>query len=157
VTYNHYGDRGSIDDLAFDPVSRTLLVTEMKTGIYDGQRTVAKLDEKVRVAVGVARRLGWMAQRVIPALVVAETRTNRRRIGEHQALFARFDCRGRAATAWLRDPARGGIHGLLLFIPLSDLRGTHGRRAGRQRVRLSRMPPSVTLPETAASRVRGTA
>ena len=47
VTYNVYGDRGSIDDLAYDEATATLLVTELKTGIYDAQRTVAKLDEKV--------------------------------------------------------------------------------------------------------------
>ena len=143
VTYNHYGDRGSIDVLAFDAVSGTLLVTELKTGVYDAQRAVAKLDEKARVASGVARRFGWVVRRVTPALVMAEGRTNRRRVSEHEALFARFECRGRAATAWLRDPARAEINGLLLFVPLSDVRGTHVRRAGRQRVRPPRLFASV--------------
>lgn len=78
VTDNAYGDRGSIDELAFDPATGTLLVTELKTGIYDGGATVAKLDEKVRLASSLARRRGWSARRVVPALVVAESRTNRR-------------------------------------------------------------------------------
>lgn len=143
VTYNEYGDRGSIDDLGFDPSSGVLLVTELKTGIYETWRTMATLDEKARVAGRVARRFGWLVRRVVPALVVAETRTNRRRVAAHEALFGRLDCRGRSARAWLRDPDRPAIGGLLLFVPLSDVRGTHGRRAGRQRMRRSRPPLSV--------------
>lgn len=138
VSYNEYGDRGSIDDLAFDPASGVLLVTELKTGIFEAWRTMAKLDEKVRVAARVARRFGWSARRIVPALVVADTRTNRRRVNAHVALFGRLGCRGRTAGAWLRDPDRSDADGLLLFVPLSDMRGTHGRRAGRQRVRTSR-------------------
>ena len=134
VTYNHYGDRGSIDDLAFDPTTGTLLVSELKTGIYDAQRTLAKIDEKERLAAGIAARFGWQVRRVVSCLVVADTRTNRRRVQQHEALFKRFDRRGRAAAAWLADPVTAA-GGLLVFIPLSNLRGTHGRRAGRQRVR----------------------
>lgn len=152
VTYNEFGDRGSIDDLAFDPVTGVLLVTELKTGIFETWRTMAKLDEKVRVAPRVARRLGWSARRIVPVLVVADTRTNRRRVEAHGALFGRLDCRGRSARAWLRDPDRSCGGGLLLFVPLSDVRGTHGRRAGRQRVR--RSGPSVSV-ESAALRLGG--
>jgi transcriptional regulator with XRE-family HTH domain len=143
VTYNEYGERGSMDDLAFHPASGVLLVTELKTGIYETWRTMAKLDEKARLAPRVAHRFGWSVKRVVPALVVADTRTNRRRIEQHAAMFGRLDCRGRTARAWLRDPARSAVDGLLLFVPLSDVRGTHGRRAGRQRVRSSRSTPSV--------------
>lgn len=149
VTYNEYGDRGSIDDLAFDPASGVLLVTELKTGIFETWRTMAKLDEKVRVATGVARRFGWSVTRVVPALVVAETRTNRRRVEAHGAQFGSLSCRGRPARAWLRNPDGSVVGGLLLFVPLSDVRGTHGRRAGRQRVRRSGSPSSV---ESSASR-----
>ena len=142
VTYNHYGDRGSIDDLAFDPLTGVLVMTEIKTGIYEIGATLAKMDEKERLAIGIARRLGWAAQRVVPCLVFADTRTNRRRVADHAAQFARFDCRGHAAAAWLRDPA-GPIGGLLIFEKLSPVRGTHGRRAGRQRVRHPKGLPSV--------------
>ena len=142
VTYNHYGDRGSIDDLAFDPATGILLVAEIKTGIYDVGRTLAKMDEKERLAAALARRLGWQARRVVGCLVLAETRTNRRRVADHASQFARFDCRGHAAAAWLRDPTRP-IGGLLIFEKLSSVRGAHGRQAGRQRVRHSRRRSSV--------------
>lgn len=134
ATYNHFGDRGSIDDLAFDELTGTLLVSELKTGIYDAQRMLAKMDEKERLALEVARRFGWAVRRIVSCLVVAESRTNRRRIQDHAALFSRFHCRGRDAWAWLDDPMRHAT-GLLIFLPLSDVRGTPGRRAGRQRVR----------------------
>jgi transcriptional regulator with XRE-family HTH domain len=137
VTYSEYGERGSIDELAFDAVTGTLLVTELKTGIYEANRATAKLDEKARLAASIARRLGWEATRVVPCFVFADTRTNRRRVEAHAGLFGRFECRGRGARAWLRDPAER-VGGLLLFVPLSDVRGMHGRRAGRQRVRATR-------------------
>jgi transcriptional regulator with XRE-family HTH domain len=137
VTYSEYGERGSIDELAYDPVTGTLLVTELKTGIFDAGRAVAKVDEKARLAVALGRRLGWAASRVVPCFAIADTRTNRRRVTEHTALFRRFECRGMAARTWLRDPS-AAVGGLLLFVPLSDVRGTHGRRAGRQRVRIGR-------------------
>jgi transcriptional regulator with XRE-family HTH domain len=151
VTYNHFGDRGSIDDLAFDRVTAILLVSELKTGIYDAGRMLMKVDEKARIAADAARRFGWSATRVVRCLVIADTRTNRRRIASHAALFARYECRGRAAAAWLRapDPAVGGV---LLFVPLSDVRGTHGRRAGRQRVRSARVSAGEGHAQSSASR-----
>lgn len=133
VTYNVYGERGSIDDLAFHPESGTLLVTELKTGIYSADATLAKLDEKVRLADGIAQRFGWRAERVVPCLGVAESRTNRRRIETHPAMFAAFDRPGWSARRWSADPARA-VHGLLIFENLSDGHAVHGRRAGRQRV-----------------------
>lgn len=93
VTYSEFGERGSIDDLAVDARTGTLVVSELKTGIYDLQRTLAKLDEKVRLAPTIGRRLGWDARRVVAALIVSDTRTNRRRVAEHGALC----CRGSRA------------------------------------------------------------
>ena len=137
VTYSEYGERGSVDELSFDVSTSTLLVTELKTGIYEANRTVAKLDEKARLAARLGRRLGWEATTVVPCLVIADTRTNRRRVEQHPNLFGRFELRGRRARSWLRAPS-GHVGGLLVFIPLSNVRGTHGRRAGRQRVRVRR-------------------
>lgn len=137
VTYSVYGERGSIDDLAFDAETGTLLVSELKTGLYEIDRTLAKMDEKERHALSCAERFGWSVRRVVSCLVLAESRTNRRRVQQHAALFSRFDCRGRAADAWLRQP-KASVGGLLLFVPLSGLRGTNARRAGRQRVRHSK-------------------
>ena len=142
VSFSHYGDRGIIDNLAFERTSRTLVVTEIKTAVYDNQDLLGRLDIKERVAQGVARRLGWHADRVLPCLVIADGRTNRRRIGDHPALFARFDTRGRSAYSWLRDP-RPAAGGLLVFAKLPDSARSGARRAGRQRVRPSGSASSV--------------
>lgn len=156
ATYSHFGERGSIDDVAFDPTTGTLLVSELKTGIYDAQRTLAKVDEKERLATTIVRRFGWEVSRVVSCLVIADTRTNRRRVQQHAAMFQRFDCRGRAAFAWLDDPA-APVGGLLVFLPLSDLRGTHGRRAGRQRVRHAGAGSSVGTEASGEAHVPGRA
>jgi len=158
VTYNHYGERGTIDELAFHAPSGTLLVVELKTVIADAGRAAGRLDQKERLAAGIARRFGWAVARVVPCLVVAEARTNRRRVEQHTAIFGRFECRGRSAMAWLRDPsARVGPSGVLLFVPLSGVRGTHGRQAGRQRVRHSRPVLSVGGPSGTPERRHGSA
>lgn len=134
VTYSVFGERGSIDDLSFHEQSGTLLVSELKTGIYSADATMAKLDEKVRLARGIARRFGWEARRVVPCLVVAEGRTNRKRIERHPAMFGALHCRGWNARRWLADPS-DLVGGLLIFENLSTGHRLHGRRAGRQRVR----------------------
>jgi transcriptional regulator with XRE-family HTH domain len=55
VTFNHYGDRGSIDVLAVHPVARIVLVVEVKTEITSAEETLRRLDVKVRVGAGLAR------------------------------------------------------------------------------------------------------
>lgn len=142
VSFNHYGERGIIDNLAFDPSTRTLVVTEIKSAIYDTQDLLGKLDIKERVAKDVGRRFGWMADRVVVCLVVADGRTNRRRIDEDPAMFSRFDTRGRQVIRWLRAP-RVEVAGLLLFAPLADSAGGGRRRAGRQRIRMMGRASSV--------------
>jgi hypothetical protein len=55
VTFNHYGDRGSIDVLAVHPVARIALVVEVKTEITSAEETLRRLDVKVRLGAGLAR------------------------------------------------------------------------------------------------------
>ncbi len=115
TSFNHYGDRGRIDLLAFHPVPRVLLVIEIKTRIQDIQDMLGRLDVKTRVARGIARDRGWDVAGVVPAMVVGEDRTARRRVAEHAALFANFDVRARAARAWISRPQLPAPRGILLF------------------------------------------
>jgi transcriptional regulator with XRE-family HTH domain len=139
VTFNHYGERGSIDILAWHPGERVLLLCEVKTVIVDAQTLLSAIDRKVRIAAVLARERGWHPRAAVPALIVLEGSTARRRVKEHAALFARFAMVGRAAGAWMRRPAGGTApSGLLLFHKLSDARSGDRRQAGRQRVRLSK-------------------
>lgn len=136
VSFNHFGDRGRYDLLAFHPVSACLLVVEVKTAIGDVQATLGTLDMKLRLAADVARAQGWpRPSAVVPVLVLADERQQHRIVAGHAALFARFALRGRSARAWLRRPARGAS-GLLSYIPLTDARVVSVRKATRgQRVR----------------------
>jgi transcriptional regulator with XRE-family HTH domain len=127
VTYASFGERGSIDVLAFHPATRTLLVVEVKTEIASVEETLRRLDAKVRLTPRIAlERFGWRAAQVPRLLAVLDTRTARRRIERHGAVFTRaFPLRGWAARSWLQSP--GAATGLLLFLtPTRAPGGTRG-------------------------------
>jgi transcriptional regulator with XRE-family HTH domain len=130
ASFSVYGERGSIDILAWRPDLRIVLVVEVKTSVTDLQALLASLDRKARLALDIARDRGWPAQRVARLLVTDGGRTNRRRIATHEATFATaFPVRGRAARAWLRAPASEPFSGLILLqTPTSE-------RTMRRRVR----------------------
>ncbi len=133
ASYSIFGERGRIDLLAFHRPTETLEVAECKTGIWDLQETLGRLDAKLRLGPQVATQRGWRVRRTIAALVVAEGRTARRRIDDHSHLFETFDVRGRAATAFVRDPRRAA-RALLAFVVLPRTNQTGLRRAGQRRV-----------------------
>jgi transcriptional regulator with XRE-family HTH domain len=133
ASFNHYGERGRIDVLAYDPATRTLLVAEVKSRIDDAQETVGRLDIKSRVAVQLARARGREPSAVAVALIVGEDRTSRRRVDEHPALFARFTLRGRAGVAWLRRRRGQPPRGLLLFVRPPAIRQANPNPEGRRR------------------------
>lgn len=134
VSFNHYGDRGRVDLLAFHPTARVVVVVEAKSAIGDTQDTVGRLDVKARLGPTLAASEGWgRPVGVVPALVIAESRTARRVVQGHPAAFARFVVRGRSAVAWLRHPGsrERAPSGLLWFVAVPDSLGgsvTRGRR-----------------------------
>lgn len=119
-SFNHYGDRGRIDILAFHPVRGLLLVVEIKTELRDVQDLIGRLDVKQRMARRLAVDRGWDVAAVVPAILLREDRTSRRRVAEHPGLFARFRLRARAARAWLQAPRGPMPSGVLLFQSLED-------------------------------------
>ncbi len=143
ASFNHYGDRGRIDLLAWHPALLALLVVEVKTEIVDSQALLGALDVKLRVAPLLSRRLGWGApSEVVPMIVITDRTTNRDRVERIGSLFGRFQRRGRAAVSWLRRPD-APPRGLLIY---SDLRPANTKRVkylGRQRVRVPRDNSSV--------------
>ena len=76
TSFNHYGDRGRIDVVAFHSPLRILLVIETKTRIQDVQDTLGRLDIKKRIAPILARDRGWDVAAIVPAFVVRE-------VGQH--------------------------------------------------------------------------
>lgn len=136
VTFNHYGERGSIDLFAWHEVAGILLVIEIKTVIVDIQDLLSGIDRKLRIGRTLATERGWHPRAVIPMLLVSESSTARRRIKEHGALFERFGLRGRAAIRWLRRPNADVLPaGILCLTSSSRARSGDRSRAGRQRIR----------------------
>lgn len=126
VSFNEFGERGSIDILAFHPATGALLVVEVKSVVPDLGGMLMTLDRKVRLARRIAReQLGWEATSVSRLLVLPEDRTARRRVTDHAATFEiALPARNVAVRRWLRDP--GPAIAGLLFLP--DDRPTDTRR-----------------------------
>ncbi len=137
ASYSIYGERGRIDLLAFHPATGILEVAEMKTGIWDLQDTIGRLDAKIRLARQVAATRGWAVKHVVGALVIADGRTAHRRIADHAPLFAGYATRGRSARAFVSAPSPA-VSGLLAFVRLPDSNHGISRRAGQRSVRVQR-------------------
>jgi transcriptional regulator with XRE-family HTH domain len=147
VSYSVYGERGSIDLLAWHEPSRTLLVIEVKTELVSVEATLRKHDEKARLAARIAvERLGWRAASTARLLVLPDLSTARRHVERHGAVLgSAYSVRGDSLRGWLRDPMRPGkgrapVSGLL-FVSLA--RPMHGRSRPITRKRIRRRDSSV--------------
>jgi transcriptional regulator with XRE-family HTH domain len=149
VSFSIWGERGSIDVLAYRPSNRILLAIEVKSVVPDSQATLRDLDRKNRLAARVAADRGWEVGLVARLLVVGDSATSRRRVERLAATYeVAFPMRGRDVTSWLRAP--GGAMSGLLFLPYAP-RGSASRSApGRQRVRKrNRRPVVIKRPDSA--------
>jgi transcriptional regulator with XRE-family HTH domain len=132
VSFNNYGERGSIDILAYHRLTRILLVIEVKTVVPDLGGVLATFDRKARLASDIARQRGWDASLVAKLLVLPEDRTARRRVAEHDATFTNaFPARNVQVNAWLKAPS-GSLSGLI-FLSTA--------RTASQRQRISHLQP----------------
>jgi transcriptional regulator with XRE-family HTH domain len=139
VSFSRYGERGSIDLLAWYPETGALLVIELKTEIVDIGELLGTFDRKLRNAIEVGRGLGWDAETASGLLVVGGSDVNRDRVAAHRATFeAAFPDRFVAVRRWLARPT-GSIRGLVFFD--NRHRGQpNGRVATVRRVRRARAP-----------------
>jgi len=131
ASYSEYGERGSIDILAWHPVDRTLLVIEVKTELTSVEETLRKHDEKARLAAKVAlKQFGWHARTTSRLLVLPDLSTPRRRVERHATvLTVAYPVRGSAVRSWLGTPL-DAISGLLFIAARST-----GTGISRKRVR----------------------
>ena len=148
VTFNEYGDRGSIDVFAWHAARRAVLVVEVKSVVADAQGTLSPLDRKVRLGARLARARGWEPTAVSRLLVVEDGPTNRRRLARFESMFAAaLPSRNRAVRRWIAEPV-GRIDGLL-FLSYATRGGTRRTTAGRTRVRRRREAPGPSqVPST---------
>ncbi len=142
VSFSEFGERGSIDLLAWHAETRTLLIIEIKTEIAAVESTLRIHDMKVRLAPAIARtRFGWDPASVGRLLVLPDERTPRRQIERHAALFDRaYRLRNVAVGRWLAKPD-GQMSGLIFASSTTrgrTRRGSGGRK--RIRVRQSDLP-----------------
>lgn len=134
VSFSVFGERGVIDALCWHATTRTLLVVELKTELVDISELLGTLDQKVRLASRIASGRGWKpAAEVAAWLLVAESRTNHRRLAAHQEVVrAALPDDGRRVHGWLRHPS-GRIRGCS-FLPIRHATGLRPILAPRKRV-----------------------
>jgi hypothetical protein len=134
VSFSVYGERGSIDLVAWHAATRTVLVVEVKTEVVSVEETLRRHDAKVRLSARiVVDRFGWSPRVASRLLILPDSSTSRRRIARHEQVFLRaYPLRGRELGAWLRTPS-GEAGGLLFLSP------THGLRDGRHPVARKRI------------------
>lgn len=150
VTFNHFGERGSADIVAWHPATRILLIVEVKTRIGDVQATTSTFERKVRILPEVvAKEEGWDAIEVGRLLAIADTHANRALVGDHRTIFAStWSARTAAVRRWVRRPGsigngdRRGFGGIW-FLPYGRLGSTADRLRHVQRVRRRRQPPAA--------------
>jgi len=116
ATFNHFGERGSIDILAFHAGTGALLVVEVKSVVPDMQAMLSGLDRKGRIAPIIARQRGWEVRETSRVLVLPDDRTARRRLEQLATTVDRaLPLRTRAVRRWLQAPE--GAMGGVLFLP----------------------------------------
>lgn len=152
VTFSRFGERGAIDVLAWHAATSTVMVVELKTEIVDVQELIGTLDRKRRLAREIAAERGWRARSVAAWLVVAEGRTNRRRVEAHRSVLgAALPDPGRRVSGWLRQPT-GPALAALSFV--SDVQGSRGRSGLATPKRVARRAPRSAAPPASAVRAR---
>jgi transcriptional regulator with XRE-family HTH domain len=118
ASFNVFGERGSVDVLAFHRLTGCLLVVEAKTVVPNLQSMLATLDRKARLGTRIARDQGWDARSVSRLLVVADGTTARRRTAAAGATFRRaLPDRISSVRAFLRAPSPGARLAGLAFFP----------------------------------------
>lgn len=140
-TFQHFGERGSVDVLAWRPDAQALLLIEVKTDLDNLQEMLSSLDRKARLVprlVGAER--SWAARALGVLLVMPEGSTSRWQVSRHPAVFAAaFPARNKGIRRWVEGPAAAGPLRGVWFLPASA-KATRmeaaARRTGSRRVRV---------------------
>src|SRR5262249_28267950 len=117
------------------------LVVEVKTDLASLEATLRMLDEKCRLAAGVARKaFGVRATAVARLLVMRDTSTLRRRVAEHASVL------DRTLACWSVELRRyiahaSGSMGGIWFLSVNPARVGASKPTGRDRVRRPNPPP----------------
>ena len=107
VTFQHFGERGSIDLLGVHAAARAVCLLELKSVVQSYEETQRRLDVKARLARQIAeQRVGWRPRVVGVVLAVEDDSTNRRRLASIGTLVrAGLPADSRKVRRWLADPS----------------------------------------------------
>jgi hypothetical protein len=135
VSFAVFGERGSVDLVAWHAGSATLLVIEVKTELVSIEETLRRHDAKTRLAARIVEeRFGWRPRRVARLLVLPDATTPRRQVRHNDAVLrTAYPARGARLRAWLRSPS-GSVAGLAFVPPTTDGR-TVASPVSRRRIR----------------------
>jgi len=134
VSFSYFGERGVIDVLGWHPEAATTLVIELKTEIVDVQELMGTMDRRVRLAPRIASDRGYRASHVGAWVILANDRSNHRRLHEHRTVLrSKFPADGRSISSWLTRPFQPIW--ALTFMPNVALDGLKGAGKPVQRVR----------------------
>ena len=151
VSFSVAGERGLIDIVAWHAPTRSLLLIEVKTEIVDVGEALGTFDRKRRLAPVIARQLGVDAASTSAALVVADTRTNHRRVQAHAATFGgTLPHSGQRFRAFIARPA-GSVEALA-FWPIRHPGSARPIAGGVRRVRRRPNGPALAVPSSHAFR-----
>jgi transcriptional regulator with XRE-family HTH domain len=145
VTFAVYGERGSIDLLAFREQERVAAIFEMKASVASWEETQRRFDGKTRLLPKIMfERFGWRPTTIGRFIVFQEDVTSRRRLARLGPLLQQsFPASSREIRAWLRKPD-GPMAGIW-FLSVS-----HGRTTRRVR-----RPAEPTSTSATAAAERG--
>lgn len=112
-SFSRYGERGSVDVVAWHAETQTLLLIEVKTRIVDLQDLFYGLDRKRRLVPPLLEgERGWKPRAVGVALVLPCTATSRRAVARHAASFdSVLPARGIEVRRWVGSP-EGDLRGV---------------------------------------------
>lgn len=143
VTFSRWGERGSIDVLAWHPDGRALLVIELKTEIPDPAGLVAQVDRYRRLAPAIARDRGWEAATLMVWVLVAESNMNRRQLARHRTMLRNaFPLDGHAFARIVRHPAEIAMAAAPIRRSPSTAAGSGAGSGGGARLDRDRAVPS---------------
>jgi transcriptional regulator with XRE-family HTH domain len=112
-TFNHFGDRGSVDILAWQPSTRALLLVEVKSELDSAEALLRSMDSKVRVVPGlIAAQKGWRHLCLGSVLVLPDETAPRRAVAHLASVFdAALPGRTVAVRQWIGKPV-GQLRGI---------------------------------------------
>jgi hypothetical protein len=138
VSFSKFGERGSIDVLAWHPATETLILIEVKSEITSVEETVRRFDVKTRLATQIATESqGWRSRRVAAILVLPEGTAARNVLRRFGPIFdTAFPARSLEIRAWLRNPVEA-LRGVWL-LSVSNTAVGRGGAHRHSRVRVAR-------------------